>query len=273
MNSSNDILKIISRQTKSSINEISVVTPSMYSAIFSKFASAHDTVIGDEGELAKNLLMSECAHLTNLQNQASKNAMQLSESTSKAISAIKEKDEKLLQNVLQETKKLRLEIEKLKESVYKDTLTNVQNRKWLNDNYLKDEAQNFKDGGTLAIVDLNYFKIINDTFGHIIGDKVLIYIASELKKTRYSVVRYGGDEFLIMFSKNVSAQKAKNTLNQLREKLLSKKLKAQEELFQASFSFGVSEYEASQKFSNIIEKADKNMYEDKMLIKQRVTGI
>ncbi|MCK9491086.1 MAG: GGDEF domain-containing protein [Sulfurimonas sp.] len=273
MHSNNDTLKIISSQTKSSINEISVVTPSMYAAIFSKFASAHNTVLGDDNELAKNLLISECAHLTNLQNQASKSAMQLSESTSKAISAIKEKDEKLLQNVLQETQKLRLEIEKLKESVYKDTLTNVQNRKWLNDNYLKDDAQNFKDSGTLAIVDLNYFKVINDTFGHIVGDKVLIYIASELKKTRYSVVRYGGDEFIIMFSKNISAQKAKEILNELREKILSKKLKAQEELFQASFSFGVSEYEASQNFSDIIEKADKNMYEDKMLIKQRVTGI
>ena len=273
MQSNNDILKIISSQTKSSINEISVVTPSMYAAIFSKFANAHNTVIGDENELAKNLLISECTHLTNLQTQASKSAMQLSESTSKAISAIKDKDEKLLQSVLQETQKLRLEVEKLKESVYKDTLTNAQNRKWLNDNFLKDDAQNFKDGGTLAIVDLNYFKIINDTFGHIIGDKVLLYFANELKRTRYSVVRYGGDEFIIMFSKNVSAQKATEILNEVRERILSKKLKAQEELFQVSFSFGVSEYVASQKFSDIIEKADRNMYEDKMIIKQRVTGI
>ncbi len=273
MNSSNDKLKIISSQTKSSINEISVVTPSMYAAIFSKFASAHNTVLNDENELAKNLLITECTHLTNLQNQASKSAMQLSESTSKAISAIKEKDEKLLQSVLDETQKLRNEIEKLKESVYKDTLTNVQNRKWLNDYYLKDDAQNFKDDGTLAIIDLNYFKIINDTFGHIIGDKVLCYVASELKKTKYRVVRYGGDEFIIMFSKNVSAQKAKEILNNVREKILSKRLKAQQEMFQASFSFGVSEYEASQSFSEIIEKADKNMYEDKMQIKQRVTGI
>ncbi|EQB35413.1 hypothetical protein M947_09020 [Sulfurimonas hongkongensis] len=273
MHSNNDILKIISSQTKSSINEISVVTPSMYAAIFSKFANAHGTVLGNESELAKNLLINECAHLTSLQDQASKSAMQLSKSTSKAISAIKEKDDKLLENVLEETQKLRLEVEKLKESVYKDTLTNVQNRKWLNDNFLKDDAQKFRDSGTLAIVDLNYFKIINDTFGHVIGDKVLIYIASELKKTRNSIVRYGGDEFILLFDKNVSAQKAKEILDELREKILSKRLKAKEEMFQVSFSFGVSEYEASQKFSNIIEKADKNMYEDKMAIKQRVTGI
>lgn len=273
MNSKNNVLKIISNQTKSSINEISVVTPSMYAAIFSKYASAHNTVLDNENELSRNLLMNECTHLTNLQNQASKSAMQLSESTSKAISAIKEKDERLLENVLQETQKLRLEIEKLKESVYKDTLTNVQNRKWLNDNFLKDDAQKFKDSGTLAIVDLNYFKIINDTFGHIIGDKVLCYIAGELKKTKYSVVRYGGDEFIILFSKSVSAQKAKEILNNLREKILSKKLKSKEEMFQVSFSFGVSEYEASQNFSDTIERADKNMYEDKIKIKQRVTGI
>lgn len=273
MHTKNDMLKIISSQTKSSINEISVVTPSMYAAIFSKFANAHNTVLDNENELAKNLLMSECAHLTNLQTQASKSAMQLSESTSKAISAIKSKDEKLLQSVLEETQKLRREVEKLKESVYKDTLTNVQNRKWLNDNFLNEDVLTFKDAGTLAIVDLNYFKIINDTFGHNIGDKVLSFIANELKKTRYSVVRYGGDEFLIMFSKNVSVQNAHEILSKLRENILSKRIKVQEEMFQISFSFGVSEYESSQNFSDIIEKADKNMYEDKMLIKQRVTGI
>jgi diguanylate cyclase (GGDEF)-like protein len=273
MSSNQETLKIISNETKNSIDQLPVVTPSMYASIFSKYASNHNTNIVDEKELAKNLLLSECSNLTDLQTQASKSAMQLSKSTSKAIGAIKEKDEKLLNSVLKETENLRREIEKLKESVYKDELTNVQNRKWLHDNFLNEDSQTFKDAGTLAIIDLNYFKLVNDTFGHIIGDKVLIFIANQLRKTKYSVVRYGGDEFIIMFSKKISSQKAIQNLNTIREDIMSKKLKSHNDSFSISFSFGVKEYKAGQLLSDIVEDADKNMYEDKIEIKKRVKGI
>lgn len=273
MQADNDTLKIISNETKQSINQLSVVTPSMYASIFSKYAGNHNTSIEDEKELAKELMIMECSNLTDLQTQTSKSAMQLSANTSKAINAIREKDEKSLNTILKETEELRREVEKLKESVYKDELTNVQNRKWLNDNFLGDDSQKFKDAGTLAIIDLNYFKLVNDTFGHIVGDKVLIFIANQLRKTKYSVVRYGGDEFIVMFSKKISSQKAIANLNAIREDVVSKKLKAQDNSFHASFSFGVSEYKAGQVLSDVIEDADKNMYEDKIEIKKRITGI
>jgi diguanylate cyclase len=273
MQAQQDTLKIISNETKNSIDQLSVVTPSMYASIFSKFANNHNADIKDEKELAKELMIIECSNLTDLQTQASKSAMQLSDSTTKAINAIKEKDEKLLNIVLQETEALRREVEKLKESVYKDELTNVQNRKWLRDNFLKENSDTLKDAGTLAIIDLNYFKIVNDTFGHIIGDKVLIFIANQLRKTKYSVVRYGGDEFIIMFSKKVSSAKAIANLNTIREDIISKKLKAQDDSFHVSFSFGVCEYKAGAILSDVIEDADKHMYEDKIEIKKRVTGI
>nr|WP_321268375.1 GGDEF domain-containing protein [uncultured Sulfurimonas sp.] len=273
MQANQEALKIISNETKNSIDQLSVVTPSMYASIFSKFANNHNTDISDEKELAKDLFIQECSSLTDLQNQASKSAMQLSSNTSKAINAIKDKDEKLLNTVLQETENLRREVEKLKESVYKDELTNVQNRKWLHDYFLRDDSQTFKDAGTLAIIDLNYFKLVNDTFGHIIGDKVLIFVANQLRKTKYSVVRYGGDEFIVMFSKKISPIKAKESLNAIREDIISKKLKSSSDSFHVSFSFGVKEYKADQLLSDIIEEADKNMYEDKIEIKKRVTGI
>ena len=265
-------LKIISNETKDSIDQLSIVTPSIYASIFSEFAKNHNTEIEDENELAKELLVMECSNLTNLQNQASKSAKQLSDNTSKAIQAIKEKDEKVLDTVLKETEDLRREVEKLKESVYKDELTNTNNRKWLHDNLLEDGSDCFKDSGTLAIIDLNYFKIVNDTFGHIIGDKVLIFIANALKKTRQGVVRYGGDEFIVMFN-GASESHAISVLNSMREDIISKKLKTHKESFHVSFSFGVSEFRAKESLSNVIESADKNMYKDKIEIKKRVTGI
>ena len=273
MNNDKEALKIISNETKNSIDQLSVVTPSMYASIFSKFATNHDTNIENEQKLAKDLLVMECSNLTDLQTQASKSAMQLSQSTHKAIEAIKEKDENLLNTVLRETEDLRREVEKLKASVYKDELTNVYNRKWLNDHFLEENSDSLNINGTLAIIDLNYFKIVNDTFGHVIGDKVLIFIANQLRKTKYDVIRYGGDEFIIIFSNDVSTSQALSSLNSLREDIITKKLKAHESSFRVSFSFGVSEFKTNDKLTNIIELADKDMYEDKIKIKRKITSI
>ena len=273
MSKNKEVLKIISNETKNSIDQLSVVTPSVYASIFSKFATNHNTEIEDEKELARDLMIMECTNLTDLQTQASKSAMQLSKNTNKAINAIKEKDEEVLNTVLKETENLRREIEKLKESVYKDELTNVQNRKWLHDNFLKENSKCFKGDGTLAIIDLNYFKIVNDTFGHIVGDKVLIFMANQLRKTKSSVIRYGGDEFIVIFSNKISQSQALSTLNSLREDIIAKKLKAQEASFRVSFSFGASKFRVGENLAEVIENADKNMYKDKLKIKKRVTGI
>ena len=266
-------LQIVTNETKDSINQLSVVTPSVYASIFAKFATLHDVEVADEKEVAQDILQMECATLTKLQDETAKNAQTLSNSTTKAISAIKDKDESTLNQVLKETQALRVEIEKLKESVYKDELTHTFNRKWLHDNYLDDGNGKLNNDGVLAIIDLNYFKIVNDTHGHIIGDKVLIFIANELQKSGYKVVRYGGDEFIILFPKKVGEEKAYNTLNSIREVIISKKLKAHDTMFRTSFSIGTSSYSNGDKLEKVIEIADKNMYKDKEEIKKRVPGI
>lgn len=273
MSDNSQILKIISNETKSSIDQMSVVTPSVYASIFSKFASDHDTKIEDEEDLSHDILATECSVLTDMQETTSQNANALSDSTAKAINAIKEKDETVLNEVLKETQELRSEIEKLKESVYKDELTNVYNRKWLHHNYTDKEGEEFLSAGVISMIDLNYFKLINDTHGHITGDKVLIYIANQLKKSGYDVVRYGGDEFLILFSDDTTIASAKKLLSDMRESIISKKLKAHNAVFKISFSMGFCHYEIGDNFPQTIENADKDMYEDKEAIKKRITGI
>ena len=271
--SENDILRIVSNETKDSIDQMSVVTPAIFSSIYSEFAKKHDANLENEEDVSRDILQSECNSLTNLQAQTAKNAQNLGQSAVKAISAIKEKDETTLNEVLKETQKLRAEIEKLKESVYKDELTNVYNRKWLHDNYLDQDTNEFKNSGILAIMDLNYFKIVNDTHGHIIGDKVLIFIANQLKLSKHEVIRYGGDEFIIIFPKNVTPAIALSTLNKIRENVIAKKLKAHNTMFKASFSIGIHDYRSGDDLSKVIETADKNMYVDKKEFKKRVTGI
>jgi len=271
--SKNNILHIISNETKSSIDQMAVVTPSIYASIFTKYADEHNELIEDEHNLAVDILKQECSTLTHMQDDTSKNANILTKNTHKAIAAIKEKDEKGLAEVLKETQKLKAEIEKLKEAVYRDELTRAYNRKWLHDNYLCEDSTSLKEAGTLAIIDLNYFKQINDIHGHIIGDKVLIYIANQLKSTRANVVRYGGDEFILLFEAKNSIKYAINTIETIREDVISKKLKAHDSKFTVSFSYGLVSFASGNDLAQTIELADKNMYEDKIKIKKRVTGI
>jgi len=267
------ILHVISNETKNSIDQMRIVTPSIYASIFTQYASEHGESIEHEPKLAYDILETECTTLSHLQSQTSKNASQLSNTTNKALHAIKDKDEALLSEVLKETQSLKEEIEKLKEAVYRDELTHAYNRKWLHDRLLVEKENTFLKAGILAMIDLNYFKQINDTHGHILGDKVLIFIANELKKSKQNIIRYGGDEFLIVFDTKHTLKSAIKILNEIRENVLKKKLKAHDTMFRISFSIGAIAFKKGDTLSQVIESADKNMYEDKQLIKKRIKGI
>ena len=273
MKTDDDILKVISNETIDSVKKINIVTPSIYKSFFEKHASSHGTALDDEEKMTDRLLDSKIQMCDVVQEKNSSNVIRLSDNTAKAIHAIRDKDDSTLNQILVETNALRLEIEKLKEAVYKDELTNVYNRKWMNDKYLDEENKFFTEDGTLAIIDLNYFKIINDTFGHVVGDKVLVFIANKLKQSREKVVRYGGDEFILLFSSKITKDLALSKLNDIREDVLLKKLKTNNTAFRTSFSFGAYEYKSGEALSEVLEKADQNMYDDKKAIKERITGI
>jgi diguanylate cyclase (GGDEF)-like protein len=265
-----EILKIISNETIDALDTMSIITPSIYTTIFEKKAKSHhlDMDEQEEREISKDLILHECSELVEMRENNSKSVIKLSASTSKAIEAIKKKDEHSLNEVLKEAEKLRREIEALKDAVYKDELTGVFNRKWLKDHYLKSHNNKFALNGTMAIVDLNFFKEVNDKHGHAVGDKVLIFIANNLKKTKADVIRYGGDEFLIMFDDKVDAKDVFSKINKIYETVLHKKLKAKNGEFKVSFSVGISKFKQDDYFSVVLEDADKKMYENKKEIKK-----
>lgn len=267
-----DTLKTISNKTIDSIHTIDIVTPTIYKSIFTQFAQEHNTSLDNEELLTDNVLSSKIILSNKLMKETSQNTMKLSEQTSQAILAIQDKDEVSLQLILNETKKLKEEIESLKKAVYKDELTASFNRRWLNDKYIDVTTNALNTNGVLSIIDLNYFKIINDTHGHIVGDKVLIYLASQLKKSKASVIRYGGDEFIVIFT-NTSKNTAKIILDNIRETIISKKLKNAGSTFRVSFSIGHHEFKLGDNLEDTIESADKDMYNDKINIKKRIKGI
>jgi diguanylate cyclase (GGDEF)-like protein len=164
--------------------------------------------------------------------------------------------------------KLQKKLELLEEEIYLDDLTKCHNRKWLFDKLLK--SLNFKEKGVISFVDIDKFKDINDSYGHLVGDKVLYLIASMLKEIDDSyVVRYGGDEFIVL-SFNSTAKKIELSLEKINNSFKTKSLKCHEDRFKTSISFGIYEFEKGDIFFDILEIVDARMYEHKRRRKEIV---
>jgi diguanylate cyclase len=260
--------KNLSDDAKAKISSLEVVPPSLYATIFTNLAKAHNIPLSDEERHANEMLDTKLNKIDALEEVATKKVDQLDKSTQKAMTAMTDNDENLLNEAIGETQALRLEIETLKKSLYKDALTKVYNRKWLNSEILDDEEA-FINAGSLFLIDMNYFKHINDTYGHIAGDKVLIYVAKHIQKLEADIVRYGGDEFIAIF-KNKTTSEVAQAMHLNRELLIKKQLKFADKKFSTSYSYGGVNIEVGGSFSMAIEEADGYMYEDKEKVKQRV---
>jgi two-component system, cell cycle response regulator len=129
------------------------------------------------------------------------------------------------------------------QSVMIDELTKVYNRRFLNDSLdraLKD-IERSSTYFTIAVLDLDYFKKVNDTYGHIAGDEVLQTFARFLKehlRGTDSVFRFGGEEFVILFPKTNDTD-AKSVLSRLLEKFFNLPFMVHGNTFHVSFSAGV----------------------------------
>lgn len=145
-----------------------------------------------------------------------------------------------------------------------DKLTNIYNRRMLDD-LLKiniEIANRHNEDLSLIIVDIDYFKKVNDTFGHLTGDNLLIKISKIiLENVRNSDIfgRYGGEEFLI-----ICTQTTKENAFILTEKLrvLIKDYKF-DEIGHKTISLGISNFQKGDTVETLFKKADTALYEAK----------
>ncbi|HWQ77801.1 MAG TPA: GGDEF domain-containing protein, partial [Anaerovoracaceae bacterium] len=156
----------------------------------------------------------------------------------------------------------------LNEQAQNDSLTGLYNQKTFQ-SLLKDsieKATNLKSPMSLAIIDLDDFKEINDTFGHLEGDQVLIHFTNLLKQQfadgEAYISRYGGDEFVIIFPK-ASKELAYLKLEALRQRC--KQLPhSQVRAGEISFSAGISHYmEGDMNETLLFHQADSALYRAK----------
>ena len=99
---------------------------------------------------------------------------------------------------------LKLQRDKLLEMVFFDSLTEVYNRRYFDSHLIKTELSAKREGSdyTLILVDIDYFKQFNDTYGHVAGDDALKRVAQTIMDTLQRpsdfVARYGGEEFAVI---------------------------------------------------------------------------
>jgi diguanylate cyclase len=169
---------------------------------------------------------------------------------------------------------LEAKLQHLSELVREDQLTGSLNRRGLDDVFERETARADRRGTPLciAILDLDDFKKLNDTYGHIAGDAALKHLVKIVKDTLRSmdvIARFGGEEFLILMPET-SVEAAASTMTRLQRELTKHFFLHDNEKVLITFSAGVALRRPNEEQTELVKRADKAMYTAKQTGKNRV---
>ncbi|WP_237132518.1 GGDEF domain-containing protein [Pseudohongiella sp. O18] len=181
-----------------------------------------------------------------------------------------------------ESRELRVHLSRQQSAAATDTLTELPNRSAYNERIrvLLGQWQRQPDRPSqqedralcLAVLDVDHFKNINDSFGHLAGDKVLKIIAREIAarlREQDFVARYGGEEFVILLP-DIRPPDAEYTLNRLREAISAIPFHFREEKVEITVSIGVVPAQRDDTPETLFDRADQSLYQAKQSGRNRV---
>lgn len=157
---------------------------------------------------------------------------------------------------------------KLKALANTDSLTGVYNRKFLSGNIISDNLMKFK--GSVIMLDIDFFKKINDDYGHLAGDVILSAFASTIKSSirkEDCIIRSGGEEFLVI-CKDLDFEGAK---------MLAERIRAAVDNSNGSphftVSVGVTNFFDQEKFEDVYKRVDDLLYKSKNTGRNKVSSL
>ncbi len=155
-----------------------------------------------------------------------------------------------------------------------DPLTKLFNRRSAHRKLgsIVNKAKSSSDSFCVSIGDIDFFKHVNDTYGHDAGDEVLIKVADTIKdhmKNYGFVARWGGEEFLMVFDKT-NLLMAENALWSLLDRIRAMEIRYENYIINVTMSYGVSEWNKTDSIDTLIKSADDKLYYAKNSGKNRV---
>jgi diguanylate cyclase (GGDEF)-like protein len=157
-----------------------------------------------------------------------------------------------------------------------DQLTTLFNRHYFNEQFelIHDKAIRYDETFNLIMFDMDNLKVINDRYGHIVGDQAIKKVAFELQSSMRKsdiLARYGGDEFIgICFA--TDTQKLNEKFKMVENKLIEEQWNVDGIKIPLGFSFGVAQFPTEAKsLGEMIKCADAKLYEQKKLKKEKMS--
>lgn len=165
-----------------------------------------------------------------------------------------------MNTLLQEIK---LQKEELERIAYYDALTKLYSRSFFEEILKKhlEILERKKSSSTLILIDVDDFKMINDTYGHSVGDKVLEFVGkclSSVVRSSDITARFGGDEFIIVLNES-NAYQAVNVVQRIKDAIHSQNPFK----FSIGISYGVAEFSGKSDYEAALKSADSALYEMK----------
>lgn len=168
----------------------------------------------------------------------------------------------------------------LREMANIDPLTGICNRRKMHQ-ILKNSLEHRENGpyqAVVAMMDVDLFKKVNDTYGHDAGDEVLLSLAHMLYEKQekipgFCVSRWGGEEFLVFYEKySKNKEEIIRDFDSLRKQIQDKVVNVDNKEIQITVTMGLAFYEDGENIQNLIKLADDNLYEGKKAGRNRVVS-
>jgi diguanylate cyclase (GGDEF)-like protein len=164
-------------------------------------------------------------------------------------------------------KKINFMYSQTKQMSVTDALTKLFNRRHFEAEFDREykRAKRYHNDLSIAVIDIDYFKRINDTFGHSCGDYVLrecAYLITQNFRQTDTIFRYGGEEFVVVLTETPK-ETACVPLERLRKSFENHQFKYNGESFQITLSIGVSSNTCFDTYVEMFDDADNAVYEAK----------
>lgn len=169
---------------------------------------------------------------------------------------------------------LESELQEVSAMVREDQLTGALNRRGMDEAFVREEAraQRVAAPFSIALLDIDHFKKLNDKLGHQAGDQALIHLTNVVRtllRPMDSLARYGGEEFLVLLP-NTTLEEAETVMQRLQRELTKEFFMHDNQRVLITFSAGVAERHDAEAREAFIARADAAMYQAKAHGRNRV---